>query len=78
MIATQNPIEYEGTYPLPEAQLDRFMLRTTVGYPSHDDEWDLLARRMERGTTRRLSPIIDPSRASGRCRRRWRPCTSTK
>ena len=50
VVATQNPIEYEGTYPLPEAQLDRFMLRTAVGYPSLDDEWNLLARRMERGT----------------------------
>ena len=50
VVATQNPIEYEGTYPLPEAQLDRFMLRTAVGYPSPDDEWNLLARRMERGT----------------------------
>ncbi len=50
VVATQNPIEYEGTYPLPEAQLDRFMLRTAVGYPSSDDEWNLLARRMERGT----------------------------
>jgi MoxR-like ATPase len=50
VIATQNPIEYEGTYPLPEAQLDRFLLRTTVGYPSPDDEWDLVARRLDRGT----------------------------
>ena len=50
VVATQNPIEYEGAYPLPEAQLDRFILRTAVGYPSVDDEWDLLARRMERGT----------------------------
>jgi MoxR-like ATPase len=50
VVATQNPIEYEGTYPLPEAQLDRFLLRTTVGYPSPDDEWDLVARRIERGT----------------------------
>jgi MoxR-like ATPase len=48
VIATQNPIEYEGTYPLPEAQLDRFLLRTTVGYPTPDDEWDLLARRVAR------------------------------
>jgi MoxR-like ATPase len=48
VMATQNPIEYEGTYPLPEAQLDRFLLRTTVGYPSGDHEWELLARRMER------------------------------
>jgi MoxR-like ATPase len=49
VIATQNPIEYEGTYPLPEAQLDRFILRIGVGYPSRDDEWALLERRLERG-----------------------------
>ena len=50
VIATQNPIEYEGTYPLPEAQLDRFILRIGVGYPSRDDEWALLERRLERGS----------------------------
>jgi MoxR-like ATPase len=49
VIATQNPIEYEGTYPLPEAQLDRFILRIGVGYPSRDDEWAMLERRLERG-----------------------------
>jgi MoxR-like ATPase len=49
VIATQNPIEYEGTYPLPEAQLDRFILRLGVGYPSREDEWALLERRLERG-----------------------------
>jgi MoxR-like ATPase len=48
VIATQNPIEYEGTYPLPEAQLDRFILRTSVGYPSREDEWLVLERRLER------------------------------
>jgi MoxR-like ATPase len=48
VIATQNPIEYEGTYPLPEAQLDRFLLRLSVGYPSRDDEWLILERRLER------------------------------
>jgi MoxR-like ATPase len=48
VLATQNPIEYEGTYPLPEAQLDRFLLRTSFGYPSSDDEWQMLERRMER------------------------------
>lgn len=48
VLATSNPVEYEGTYPLPEAQLDRFMMRTSFGYPSVDDEWDVLARRMER------------------------------
>ena len=49
VIATQNPIEYEGTYPLPEAQLDRFILRLGVGYPTRADEWALLERRLERG-----------------------------
>jgi MoxR-like ATPase len=50
VIATQNPIEYEGTYPLPEAQLDRFLLRTAFGYPARDDEIDVLGRRVERRT----------------------------
>jgi MoxR-like ATPase len=48
VLATANPIEYEGTYPLPEAQLDRFMMRTSFGYPSSDEEWDVLRRRMDR------------------------------
>jgi MoxR-like ATPase len=48
VIATQNPIEYEGTYPLPEAQLDRFLLRIGVGYPSVEHETEILRRRVER------------------------------
>ncbi len=48
VLATQNPIEYEGTFPLPEAQLDRFMLKLTVGYPSVDEEVEILRRRRER------------------------------
>jgi MoxR-like ATPase len=48
VIATQNPIEYEGTYPLPEAQLDRFLMRLAIGYPARDDEWEVLERRMQR------------------------------
>jgi MoxR-like ATPase len=48
VVATQNPIEFEGTYPLPEAQLDRFLLRLSVGYPSADAEWRMLERRLER------------------------------
>ena len=43
MIATQNPIEYEGTYPLPEAQLDRFLMQVEVGYPSAEEERAMLA-----------------------------------
>ncbi len=50
VIATQNPIESEGTYPLPEAQLDRFILRTTIGLPERDDEIEIVRRRLGRGT----------------------------
>jgi MoxR-like ATPase len=60
VLATQNPVEYEGTYPLPEAQLDRFLLRLQVGYPSADDEWTILERRLARGgDVVELSPIVD-------------------
>ena len=48
VVATSNPVEYEGTYPLPEAQLDRFMVRIGVGYPNHDAEVDVLSRRLAR------------------------------
>ena len=59
VIATQNPIEYEGTYPLPEAQLDRFILRTGIGYPSPDDEWLVLERRLDRAVDEiELEPVV--------------------
>jgi len=59
VLATQNPIEYEGTYPLPEAQLDRFLLRIGVGYPGREDEWDVLERRLERATDElELEPVV--------------------
>jgi MoxR-like ATPase len=48
VLATQNPIEYEGTFPLPEAQLDRFLMKLSVGYPSADEEAEILRRRRER------------------------------
>ncbi len=48
VLATANPVEYEGTYPLPEAQLDRFLMRVSFGYPSVDEEWAVLAGRMNR------------------------------
>ncbi len=60
VLATQNPIEYEGTYPLPEAQLDRFLLRMSVGYPAREDEWRMLSNRAERGTDEvELTPVVD-------------------
>jgi MoxR-like ATPase len=60
VVATQNPIEYEGTYPLPEAQLDRFLLRLGVGYPARDDEWAVLERRVERAVDDiELSAVTD-------------------
>ena len=60
VIATQNPIEYEGTYPLPEAQLDRFLLRTAFGYPSREHEVEILGRRIERETDEvELEPVVD-------------------
>jgi len=60
VVATQNPIEYEGTYPLPEAQLDRFLLRARVGYPERDDEWRVLEQRLERAQDEiELEPVVD-------------------
>jgi MoxR-like ATPase len=60
VLATQNPIEYEGTYPLPEAQLDRFLIRASIGYPARQDEIEMLGRRVERGEDEvELHPVID-------------------
>ncbi|MEV8505289.1 MoxR family ATPase [Actinoplanes sp. NPDC051475] len=60
VLATANPIEYEGTYPLPEAQLDRFMLRVSFGYPTQDEEWEVLRRRMSRRQEdAQLAPVVN-------------------
>jgi MoxR-like ATPase len=60
VIATQNPIEYEGTYPLPEAQLDRFLVRLRVGYPSEDEEVRILKGRLERAVDEvELDRVVD-------------------
>jgi MoxR-like ATPase len=60
VLATANPIEYEGTYPLPEAQLDRFMLRVSFGYPTAEEEWDVLQRRMSRRQEEaQIAPVVD-------------------
>jgi len=60
VIATQNPIEYEGTYPLPEAQLDRFLLRLGIGYPGREDEWAVMERRLARAADEvKLERVMD-------------------
>nr|WP_300337647.1 MoxR family ATPase [Actinomyces sp.] len=58
VIATANPVEYEGTYQLPEAQLDRFLLRLSFGYPSADQEWEVLARRIGRRQEEQVVPQV--------------------
>jgi MoxR-like ATPase len=58
VIATQNPVELEGTYPLPEAQLDRFLMRVGVGYPDPETEREILRRRRERRTDAATVPVI--------------------
>ena len=62
VLATQNPIEYEGTYPLPEAQLDRFLLRLGIGYPTREQEWEVLERRL----AQRADDVTLEPRADGR------------
>jgi MoxR-like ATPase len=60
VLATANPVEYEGTYPLPEAQLDRFLMRVAFGYPSANDEWGVLQHRLERRQeAQTLEPVTD-------------------
>jgi MoxR-like ATPase len=60
VIATQNPIEYEGVYPLPEAQLDRFLVRLQLGYPSREEEVEIMRRRMQRAREEvQLDPAAD-------------------
>ena len=59
VIATQNPIEHEGTYPLPEAQLDRFMMRLAIGYPSSEVEVEILATHGVRSTLPDIGPVAD-------------------
>jgi MoxR-like ATPase len=60
VLATANPIEHEGTYPLPEAQLDRFLLRVSFGYPAADEEYGVLTRRLARRREEAtISPVVD-------------------
>ena len=59
VLATQNPAEYEGTYPLPEAQLDRFMVRVSLGYPSAGEEAEMLEEHAERDQVLELRPVTE-------------------
>src|SRR6266550_4669070 len=63
VLATQNPIEAEGTYPLPEAQVDRFMLKILIGYPSHDEELTVVQRQLEAPPELRETLSLDDLRA---------------
>src|SRR5690606_31428839 len=59
VIATQNPYEFEGTYPLPESQLDRFLLRVSLGYPDRDAERQVLATHRTGEPVDELAPVLD-------------------
>ena len=59
VIATQNPVDFEGTYPLPMAQLDRFMVRLSLGYPSAEDEAEILARHAAHDRVGEVRPAMD-------------------
>jgi len=61
VIATQNPVEHHGTYPLPESQLDRFLMRIKMGYPSHETEKEILRKRVGDNPLDSLDPIADVS-----------------
>ena len=76
VLATQNPIESEGTYPLPEAQVDRFMLKVLVDYPAHDEELTVVARSLE--APPELEPDALARRAAGAAARRRPRSTSIR
>ena len=61
VLATQNPIEQEGTYPLPEAQVDRFMLKLNIGYPSRDEERQIMERMAETNKVIRVESVVNPA-----------------
>lgn len=62
VLATQNPVEQEGTYPLPEAQVDRFMLKLKIGYPSETEELEIMRRMAKTGDKPTVDPVIDSER----------------
>ena len=82
VFATQNPVEHEGTYPLPEAQLDRFLLKTVMGYPSHEAELAMLASHEggfdpEQGGAL-VAPLVGEAEVAGDARVWWTGCGSRR
>lgn len=71
VLATQNPIEYEGTFPLPEAQLDRFLMRLSVGYPSRTDERQILTNLWREHPITKIGKVVDGQGLSALQRRVW-------
>ena len=65
VIATQNPFEFEGTYPLPESQLDRFLMRISLGYPDRDDELQVLTSHRAGEPVETLTPVLDGAQIRG-------------
>ena len=61
VLATQNPIEQEGTYPLPEAQVDRFMLKVKIDYPTKEEEREIVRRNLNGTVVKKLSPVVKPA-----------------
>jgi MoxR-like ATPase len=68
VIATQNPLEHEGTYPLPDSQLDRFLMRISMGYPSREDEITILEAHGETDGLEKLSPVVSTKRVAAMAR----------
>jgi MoxR-like ATPase len=71
VLATQNPIEYEGTFPLPEAQIDRFLMRISIGYPAPSDEKVLLNHLRREHPINQLQPVVEAARLMALQRQIW-------
>jgi MoxR-like ATPase len=71
VLATQNPIEYEGTFPLPEAQLDRFLMRLSLGYPSHMEERQILTKLWREHPITKIGKVVDGQELASLQKRVW-------
>jgi MoxR-like ATPase len=65
VLATENPVEYAGTFPLPEAQLDRFLIRASLGYPSHAEELSILEKHLDPPSVTNLEPVASQAEVTG-------------